>query len=318
MFQIPMEKVSFSIPGSYLTLRFMRRAWFGRELEGLPEGVYLRLVHSIGRPLCFRLIPLKNGEPCPYTAQCMPDCMVFTAEGGMLRCSFEDGDTLIVHGEGLGLRLDMPPVTYEYAEPLTQTRCHINTSASRAQFMISVIQGQMLLDAPYGQQCSEYIHCDLTPDEGGVMRAAVEAFTTVWQERSYLCDMDATCRHLRIKFNDFCERFPTPPERYREAMQLALYILWSSVVAPRGHLKRRGVLMSNSWMTNVWMWDSAINAMALSMGDAELAFDQLAVAFDHQQETGLIPDYINPHDIMWNFTKPPVCYRRSIIDRERR
>jgi glycogen debranching enzyme len=89
-------------------------------------------------------------------------------------------------------------------------------------------------------------------------------------------------------------------------MRLALYLLWSSTVPPLGFLRRRGVLMSNSWMTRVWTWDSAINAMALSMGEPALAMDQLMLPFDDQQPSGLLPDYIAPYDVMWNFTKPPV------------
>jgi hypothetical protein len=306
MLQIPMDQVAFSIPDSFITLRRMDRARFSSELKDRQEGVYLRLVHGIGRPLCFQLIPLLNGTPCPYMVESLADCMVFFSGGRSLYVSFEDGDTLIVRGEGLGLRLDMPPAAYEYVARYTDNRCLIITSASRAQFMVSLLQGEMHLDAPYGKQCCDYIHCDLLPGADGVMRAAVELFETVWREREYICDMESSRARLRAEFDSFASRFPAPPSRLKDAMTLSLYVLWSCIVPPKGHLKRRGVLMSNSGMINVWTWDSAINAMGLSLGDPELALDQLLVPFDHQHETGLLPDYINPHDIMWNFTKPPV------------
>ncbi len=66
-----------------------------------------------------------------------------------------DGDTLVAQGDGLGLRLDMPVADYEYAAVYpAEKRCLLNTSASRAQFMASAVQGGLRLDAPYaGQHC---------------------------------------------------------------------------------------------------------------------------------------------------------------------
>jgi putative isomerase len=304
-----MEQVSFSASDSYLTLRHMTRARFPGELGDLPEGVYLRLVHGGGRPLCFRLVPLMDGDPCPYTLDATAACVTFAAEGGVLRVTFGDGDTLVAQGNGLGLRLDMPVADYEYAaEYPAEKRCLLNTSASRAQFMVSAVQGGLRLDAPYVGQHSEYIHCDLLPEDTAPMRASVECFRTVWEKRAcpMNVDVDAACERLRKDFDRFCAGFPAPPKRYADTMRLALYLLWSSTVPPLGYLRRRGVLMSNSWMTRVWTWDSAINAMALSMGDSALAMDQLMLPFDDQQPSGLLPDYVSPYDVMWNFTKPPV------------
>jgi hypothetical protein len=49
----------------------------------------------------------------------------------------------------------MPVADYEYAAVYpAEKRCLLNTSASRAQFMASAVQGGLRLDAPYaGQHC---------------------------------------------------------------------------------------------------------------------------------------------------------------------
>lgn len=95
--------------------------------------------------------------------------------------------------------------------------------------------------------------------------------------------------------------------RCSEAGRLpALYVLFRCIVPPCGHLTRRAVLMSNNWMPNVWTRDSVINAMGLAAGDPELAKAQFFLSLDLQTPEGLLPDYINPREVMWNFTKPPI------------
>ena len=53
----PIDQMAYSIPDSFLTLRWMSHERFGAELGEQPDGLYLRIVHSLGQPLCFRLAP---------------------------------------------------------------------------------------------------------------------------------------------------------------------------------------------------------------------------------------------------------------------
>ncbi len=41
---------------------------------------------------------------------------------------------------------------------------------------------------------------------------------------------------------------PSVPSMYEEPKALASYILWSSLLAEGGNLKRPGMLMSKNWM----------------------------------------------------------------------
>ncbi len=306
---LPTDQVAYSIPGSYLTLQQMEGKSFASELAGQPEGLYLRIMHGVGRRLCFRLQPLVDGVPCDpedFSLSMTPGGMPLTQGERALYLPLEDPDVLTVRGEGAGLRLDMPPVRYEYAARYGDARWLVNTSASRAQFMLTCLQGRAALAAPYGTESCLYIHCDFLPDGDGTLRMAAEQFTAVWKERSYLGDARASMAKNQADFDAFCAAFPTPPAQYRATMTLSLYTLWSAIVRPQGLLRREGVLMSNNWMNCIWTWDSAINAMGLSFGAPRLALDQLLLPFDYQTPEGLLPDYVNPYDIMWNFTKPPI------------
>jgi glycogen debranching enzyme len=66
------------------------------------------------------------------------------------------------------------------------------------------------------------------------------------------------------------------------------------------------MLMSKNWMINVWSWDHCFNAIALAGQQPDLAWDQWAIMFDYQNESGALPDCVNDAEIVWNFTKPPV------------
>ena len=305
----PLTQVAYSIPESFLTLRWMDHTYFSQELGNLPEGLYLRIVHGIGRKICFRLIPLKDNLPLntdEYTIEISAGGVTIRRGNDALYLTLERADTLTIAGKGLGIRLDMPPAAYEYVAQYGENRCLVNTSASRTQFMLEVQQGALSVDAPYGTQCCEYIYCDFTPDYSGSLQLTCDQFEKIWKASPHLADACSSMKQNQSLFESFCSDFPSVCEEDRSSAILARFILWSAVIPPHNMVKRRGVLMSNNWMINVWGWDSAINAMGLSLGDPALAYDQLVFPYDYQTEEGLIPDYVNPYEIMWNFTKPPI------------
>ena len=54
---------------------------------------------------------------------------------------------------------------------------------------------------------------------------------------------------------------------------------WSALVAPNDRFKPPAMLMSNNWMNAVWSWDHCFNAIALSRGLPDPAWDQLQLPF---------------------------------------
>ena len=69
---------------------------------------------------------------------------------------------------------------------------------------------------------------------------------------------------------------------------------------------RRSVFMSLNWMDQVWTWDNIFNLLALAESDEDLAFEQLMVVADHQDEHGAYPDGLNDGFKHYNYSKPPV------------
>lgn len=307
MFTIPLTQSMFSVPYSYLAIGWLDDAHYHKETEDLGEGIYLRQLYGIGRVQCFKLQPLYHGTPCAFEAVVNVGKLLLVTKHGTIALSFEDAHTVIGEAQGLGLRFQMQPVAYEYTAQIDPRHVLVNTAASHLQFMFNLQQGLCKVDAPYAEQCCAHIQLDLLPAQRtDHLCFAVEDFEKVYQAKEYRCDVEQSAYEWEQKFDTFANQFPALITRYRDSQRLGLYILWSCIVAPKGNLKRPGVLMSNNWMNHVWTWDSAINSMGLVLGAPELAKDQFFLPFDHQTKEGLLPDYVNPHEEMWNFTKPPI------------
>ncbi len=104
-------------------------------------------------------------------------------------------------------------------------------------------------------------------------------------------------------------------EKYKDTAKLAAYILWNSTVSPCGNITCNTVLMSKNWMHYVWAWDHCFNAIALAKTYPDLAWKQIKVFFDNQQENGMLPDLIYPNNMNLGETKPPVhgwCFEKLL------
>lgn len=316
-----LEKMAYSVPMSYQAIRYLNHPAFTGELNGRPEGLYLRMIHGMGRRACFRIVPLLDGEPCEYSLQDITMTaagVVIRVEGKELALTFASPEILCAGSNGLGVRFDMTSSAYEYVAVQNDKRALVNTSASWTQYMFSAITGTMQVDAPYDTQCCSYIHCDFLPDTTGRMNMVTEQFEKIWQERTYTYVIEECMVINQAAFDAFAVGFPPCEKQYENARQEAIFILWSGVVKPYRYVTRRGIYCSNNWMTGVWTWDSAIISMGTSLGDFDLALDQLLFPFDSQTPEGLLPDYVNPNEQMWNFTKPPVhgiALQNFFIDR---
>lgn len=306
---LSVTQMAYSVPMSYQALRYLDQKLFSDELEGRPEGLYLRILHGMGRRACFRLIPLKDGVEQAYAAQNLsmsPGGITLQLGEDKLFLTFADEETLAVSGSGLGIRFDMAPSRYEYAAVQDEKRVLVNTSASRSQYMLTAVTGAMRVDAPYGTECSLRIHCDFLPDDTGRMEMLSEQFEKLWKPNGRIAHAEECMEENLRAFRTFAEGFPVCDTKYELAREKALFILWSAIVKPYRYVKRRGIFCSNNWMPGVWTWDSAIISMGVSLGDRSLARDLLLFPFDAQTPEGLLPDYVNPNEQMWNFTKPPV------------
>jgi glycogen debranching enzyme len=121
-----------------------------------------------------------------------------------------------------------------------------------------------------------------------------------------LPDLDEILARREREFDGWMERIPETSQDYTAAAEKAWFLLWNARVPAGGALSRPVMYMSKATMNAVWAWDNCFNALAVARADQQLAWNQLLVFFDHQDETGMVPDMITDLEPVYGFTKPPI------------
>jgi len=296
-------QVPFSRYGSYFSISQITE---GFRATSAPPGVYLRTVHGDAYQKEILQIELIKGDSSiPFEIKASLERLRLEAEEGYVEICIPEPKVVRFKGKGVGLRLSSNRTTaFDNAIPSSNDRWVINTFNSRVQLMMVPLKGRSSIDAPWnGLRCS-LLKIDIFPEDIE-FECAIEEFYSAWYPHPYN-DFEEDVKRVREDFISFLNKMPEVPEEFSQARELAGYINWASVVEPNGLIKRPAMLMSKNWMTNVWSWDHCFNAIALSYKYPELAWDQLMIMFDHQDENGAIPDSINDYIVVWNFCKPPI------------
>lgn len=296
-----LKKLQFSRYGAYMTIGHCG-AWQDR-----PEGLCLRTVHGAApQRETFFIQVFQNGKPVPTKTTFTPTLLTLTCDGGKVEFCFPEPDRLHVKVQGCSLSLRYIGGTYGRCFPARKQQWIVNGGNNWTQYRFTGIHGEMKVVSD--PRCSSPF--DMTviiqPRAGGVGEAVIEDFQRNAPATSRFGTFQKSARDVAREFKTWSNTFAPAPAGLEAARELALYVNWSSVVAPSGPLKRPGMLMSKNWMTNIWSWDHAFNAMALSRAQPELAWDQFMIPFDHQDTSGLIPDQVNDQTVYWNYTKPPI------------
>jgi len=299
------RRVPFSRWGSYFALSLWKKP------KSEEESLQLRVLHGDSSSKTAFLVELvKDGVPVPSKVVASPELLRLEPEsgGGSAEICIPEPRVLRLRGSGVALRLSEPDTgAYDNAIARDGSRWEINSFSTRARYILAPLAGRLEVDAPWQTLKCGHVSATFAPDgPGGSFEGAVEEFSTGWQERAYEGSFDSCVRKVALEFRTWLDKMPSVPDEFAAARELASYVCWSCVVEPRGHFRRPAMLMSKNWMTNVWSWDHCFNAMALAGGDPEAAWDQLMIVFDHQDETGALPDSVNDAYFVWGFSKPPI------------
>ena len=291
--------VPFSRCGSYMSI--CRR----------EQGVVVRTAHGDAtQSEVFLIELLSDGKPVAFKETAGPACLRLDAKQGYARFCFTSKKALRLQAKGVTVRLTLcvPKVTCAYAAPLDEGRWQINSFTHRMSYGVSSIRGALKVDAPWEKTNARHVIVEFTAGSRGatMIEGAIEEFTSVLPVRRYKQTFEQDVRDVQREFDAWVKDSPAVPDKLAAAGELAAYVNWSSVVAAEGHFKRPAMLMSKNWMNNVWSWDHCFNAMALAYHNPNLAWDQMLLPFDHQDESGALPDCYNDRMFVRNFVKPPI------------
>lgn len=297
--------VPFSRRDSFLAVSILP------EAQDRRQGLYLRTVRGGDDKFgeAFRVEMLDTSGNClPFLSEASPERVLMTSELGLTaELCISDSRTFRVRTSGCGIRLTFRTAAYDYAFQAAPGSWEVNSFTHECRFMLTAIVGELRMEVPWDKIKSTTVIADFIPDpESGQAEFAIEEYRTVWEPRDAWEPFEDSVAQSRIEFTDWLDRSLSVPRRWEESRALASYITWSCLVPAEGCLTRPAMYMSKNWMTNIWSWDHCFNAMALVRHDPQLAWHQFMIFFDRQDESGLLPDFINDKYALWNCNKPPI------------
>ena len=121
---------------------------------------------------------------------------------------------------------------------------------------------------------------------------------------------DAAEKRWREWFSDV----PPVAEPYRRAYAYAWWIMANNLIKPKGRIHFEAMMPSKVNYVGLWLWDSAMHALAYRHVNPELARNQIRSMLAYQLPDGMLPDAIYDegiiteidHPIVAEVTKPPI------------
>ena len=292
----------FSRRGSYLNLQRMTET---THPPSKTRGLWLRHCHGHGffNPLLAE-IHLNGGEAVSEW-----DEAVLTlrpqAGGGEVRVVFDGTRSLRFLGAGCAMTLTFPTGAGSGLYAVSDTAWEVNARAARQKMMLTPLAGRLSADTDWHGENSSRMAVTLSPGDDPHWELALDLFTSTWVPRGFRAFADCEAE-VRADFAAFLAPLPETVPEFAAARVRAAWVNWSALVEPCGHFRRPAMLMSKNYMSNVWSWDHAFNAMAHFSGDPQTAWDQMLLMADRQNEHGAFPDAQNDVHEHFNFCKPPI------------
>ncbi|MFJ3667361.1 amylo-alpha-1,6-glucosidase [Streptomyces sp. NPDC090106] len=300
-----LSDIPFSTQGSWLSLSPV----VAQHRTG--DTVHL-ISHVGGMHPVLALRPFTGDTPAEVRLHATFGTLAMEHTEGSVEAVFQQADVLRLRGHGLSLRIgaaepELTPFTGTYliSDPLDGS--HVFTSYETGRrYRVTVLSGRADVVGAEALGRADR-HLTLTPtDPGTTWEVALEELHAARPPYRPPTNWTDTAAKARADFTAYADRHLPWATPGTPAAELAGYVLWSATVDPAGYLTRPAVLMSKHWMNKLWSWDHCFNALALAEGDPRLALDQFLIPFDHQDDSGALPDSVTHSEILYNYVKPPI------------
>jgi hypothetical protein len=249
----------------------------------------------------------ENAQPLDFTVTSYPHVLNFETRLGMFRLAFQDERTISIglpDGARCGVRFLASPQYWEQTARGGMFRSvrnlTYNSNGDILSNSITPVRGgyqvEMLVRAEQDQAITIAIHPSAISGAESVL-----PFSTV-------LDM------AESRWNAWFRRVPPVDERYLRMYGYAWWVMGNNLISPLGEVGYEAMMPSKINYVGLWLWDSALHALAYRHADPELARNQIRAVLAHQLPNGMLPDAIYDeglvftidHPIQGYVTKPPI------------
>ncbi len=305
------SRLPFSRFGSYWAVS---KRWPWGATDAIPGGAwYIRLLADDPTPNeLFRVEMQVRGSKISFEPRLTPSKLTLSA-GSEATAGFviAETDVLRVRGQGCSLRLYGIKGSYGYAIERNARTWEVMADVATPRVQVLSLRGELKVAAPWldeNQKASCLsITIDLVPDSSGVFECALQYYDAVPRRTGRQISFDDAERNVQAEFQGWTGALQAVSPEYTDARNVAAYVLWSSVVAPRGLYRAPVLWCSKSWMNRIWSWDHCFVAVGLAPAFHDLAWQQFCLFRDMQDpDSGMCADWFSNVRKSWLCTKPPV------------
>ena len=307
--RIDIDRVPFSDRGSRLLV--YRQEGQSRLKVALAERL-ARLSRSYSayrqRPPFVRDLEFVDeaGQALAWRVETDPHLLRFHTALGDFRLAFQDGQTLAFGLPGqraAGLRFHVAPQdrqTEAQGGALRAVRDCVYASNRPALTNLIVPDGdgftvQMIVE-PGGDAT---IVLAIGPDLGTIQEVP---------------PFPATAKAAEARWRGWFDRVPPVAERLRQTYAYAWWVMAVNLLSPQGYIAYEAMTPSKIKYVGLWLWDSALHALAYRHADIDLARNQLRAMLACQLPDGMLPDAIHDEGVVTTIdtpfhgtvTKPPI------------
>lgn len=307
--QIDFSKVPFSDRGSRLLIflnpdqhnLYIRLAERLTSLESNIEAYLHRspFIHD----LCF---VDQHGQRLAYETSTYPHALYFSTRLGDFGLVFQDRRSL---------SFGIPPQT------VAGLRFHVSP-----QFWKKTEQGgefKSIRDLFYVTN-AEIIENQITPENGGyrvqfIIQSGEDSTITI-QVGSSTASLEQSIpfsqayEAAEARWKAWFAKAPPVAEQYVRTYTYAWWIMGNNLILPQGSVVYEAMMPSKVNYVGLWLWDSAMHALAYRHVDPELARNQIRAMLACQLPDGMLPDAVYDegviaeidHPILAEVTKPPI------------
>ena len=116
------------------------------------------------------------------------------------------------------------------------------------------------------------------------------------------------------RWKEWFDKVPNVADPYLRTFTYAWWVMANNLIQPQGSIVYEAMMPSKVNYVGLWLWDSAMHALAFRHVDPELARNQIRAMLEFQLPDGMLPDAIYDegviseidHPIPAEVTKPPI------------
>lgn len=249
----------------------------------------------------------EQGQVVDFTVTSYPHVICFETQIGLFRLAFQDERTLsfgLPDNVTAGIRFHVAPLYWEQTTQGGLFRSVRNLTYSSngdiIQNSITPVRG--------GFQVEMIVHAK----HERVINIAIHPSATTSPEE--ILPFSSILEMAENRWNAWFKRAPAVNDRYLKMYSYAWWVMGNNLISPLGEVMYEAMMPSKINYVGLWLWDSALHALAYRHVDPELARNQIRAVLAHQLPNGMLPDaiydeglvYSIDHPIIGDVTKPPI------------